>query len=178
MPHSRGRKQRRARDIERDIVALELSQLRAAHPGYNIRCGVLLLRADGRVLMVRENARCDYAGGIIGPPKGTAVAGDRDYRGVALRELFEETGIRAADVAPVGPEIVIVREYFRDVLFIFPFATRADDIAARADGREISECCWMSLAEIERAGASESTSVRRLFSCVRALMNECAEVAR
>ncbi|MGK5630128.1 NUDIX hydrolase [Streptomyces sp. URMC 123] len=55
---------------------------------------VLLLRDDGRVLLLRRAGEV-YASGLLVPPSGHLEAGE-DVRSAAARELFEETGVEVA----------------------------------------------------------------------------------
>jgi 8-oxo-dGTP pyrophosphatase MutT (NUDIX family) len=63
----------------------------------HVTAGALLLRPDGRILLVEHKALGTWLF-----PGGHLEEGDDTLMGAALRELAEETGIEPALVAPAG----------------------------------------------------------------------------
>ena len=60
-------------------------------------CGVVLFR--GKILLLYKNFKNKYEGWVL--PKGTVESGE-EFKDTALREVFEETGVRASIVKYVG----------------------------------------------------------------------------
>ena len=59
--------------------------------------GVVLFR--GKILLLYKNFKNKYEGWVL--PKGTVESGE-EFKDTALREVFEETGVRASIVKYVG----------------------------------------------------------------------------
>ena len=59
--------------------------------------GVVLFR--GKILLLYKNFKNKYEGCVL--PKGTVESGE-EFKDTALREVFEETGVRASIVKYVG----------------------------------------------------------------------------
>lgn len=59
--------------------------------------GVVLFR--GKILLLYKNYKNKYEGWVL--PKGTVETGE-EFQDTALREVFEETGVRASIVKYVG----------------------------------------------------------------------------
>ena len=59
--------------------------------------GVVLFR--GKILLLYKNFKNKYVGWVL--PKGTVESGE-EFKDTALREVFEETGVRASIVKYVG----------------------------------------------------------------------------
>ena len=59
--------------------------------------GVVLFR--GKILLLYKNFKNKYEGWVL--PKGTVDSGE-EFKDTALREVFEETGVRASIVKYVG----------------------------------------------------------------------------
>ena len=59
--------------------------------------GVVLFR--GEILLLYKNFKNKYEGWVL--PKGTVESGE-EFKDTALREVFEETGVRASIVKYVG----------------------------------------------------------------------------
>ena len=59
--------------------------------------GVVLFR--GKILLLYKNLKNKYEGWVL--PKGTVESGE-EFKDTALREVFEETGVRASIVKYVG----------------------------------------------------------------------------
>jgi 8-oxo-dGTP pyrophosphatase MutT (NUDIX family) len=156
------------RDINTDASHMTLDQLRAHYPRYKIRCGVALVRADERILFVKEKARGDFAGGFYGFPKGCAEANEHDFETVALRELREETGIilNMRDIEGT-PRMITYHKYFHEIFIVF--LTSSDDAIAVPDRREISECVWMSLDEIKKSTLPMSAFTKSIIGCINTL---------
>lgn len=132
---------------------------RAAHATpYRVRCGIILVRRDtGSLLVVREKPRADFVGNIIGIPKGALLNIDRDFFACASRELREETGIDLAKVphSRVSARFVFNNRFFRDVLFAFVvLIDSARGLHLKPDEREISECMWFTLRDLEQNRAT------------------------
>lgn len=137
-------------NVKDDAVMMDMAALRRRYPSFNIRCGIIpIRRSDGRMLIVKEKPRGDFAGNVYGPPKGSIRRCDRDFLAAACRELREETGIiipRGSQLAPY--EYIFLHKHFREILYLF-LVLVDDDIVIRPDGTEISECCWMSLEDLK-----------------------------
>ena len=59
--------------------------------------GVVIFR--GKILLLYKNFKNKYEGWVL--PKGTVESGE-EFKDTALREVFEETGVRASIVKYVG----------------------------------------------------------------------------
>ena len=59
--------------------------------------GVVIFR--GKILLLYKNSRNKYEGWVL--PKGTVESGE-EYRETAIREVKEETGVKAAIIKYVG----------------------------------------------------------------------------
>jgi 8-oxo-dGTP pyrophosphatase MutT (NUDIX family) len=156
--------------LANDVLSLDLKNLSREYPNFNIRCGVILICEEtGKVLTVREKARQDFTGNVLGVPKGSVKRCDRDYLSAALRELREETGIVLRDAKIAGPEFIMFNHHFREIMFLFPITTSAI-IEPTPDAREISECCWMSIEEFKNDQSCKSSYTQRLIANLYSLM--------
>ena len=61
-------------------------------------CGCVVL-FRGKILLLYKNFKNKYEGWVL--PKGTVESGE-EFKDTALREVFEETGVRASIVKYVG----------------------------------------------------------------------------
>ena len=59
--------------------------------------GVVIFR--GKILLLYKNYRNKYEGWVL--PKGTVEAGE-EYKDTAIREVLEESGVRASIIKYVG----------------------------------------------------------------------------
>lgn len=85
-------------------------------PTLRVGARLLLLDADGRVLLIHE--RYDDDGNTHWLTPGGGVEGDEDLRVAAVREAFEETGIEV-ELAADAPEVLTTRRLWnwRDLHF-------------------------------------------------------------
>lgn len=119
----------------------------------HVTAGALLLRADGRVLLVEHKALGTWLF-----PGGHLEEDDETLMRAALRELAEETGIDPGLVTPVSPVPLHIdihpipanpakdepdHQHF-DVRFLF--RTDADVTALQAE--EVLDHCWQSADRI------------------------------
>lgn len=97
----------------------------------------------GRLLLLRQPPGLGWS-----LPAGLLARGERPIEG-AVRELFEETGIRleVGDLAPAVPNAV-VHHRGRWVDMVFEAAVSADDAALVVDGAEVLEAAWHHLDKL------------------------------
>jgi len=105
----------------------------------------LVPRSDGaHVLLTRRTDMLRHHAGQVSFPGGRVEAGDRDAVATALRETFEEVGIQAAQLTPLGyldPFTTITG--FRVLPVV---ATIASDYVARPDPSEVAAVFEVPLA--------------------------------
>lgn len=166
---------RASSSLRAELDSLSIRALKTRFPGFNIRCGVLLIRAeDGRMLMVTEKPRDDFVGNLIGPPKGSIQRSDRNCADTACRELFEETGINITAQSLSQSYFIFHHPYFREMLIVF-IAIMSNAPEPQPDGVEISECAWLSIDELKNKD-NMSAYTQRLINCLYTLcLSDCDE---
>ncbi|MHA6326037.1 NUDIX domain-containing protein [Roseivivax sp. CAU 1753] len=122
----------------------------------------VVIRA-GRVLLVRRRNRPDA--GLWGYPGGKCEPGE-PAAAAALRELTEETGLRAARATPLGV-LHVIRPYAVYRLDAFVCAHATGDVQAADDAEEAG---WFGIADVIAARLMMSRDVDRL--CLRALARD------
>lgn len=148
---------KRSKEIEDDVRWLDYATFRKKYRNYEVRCGILLIRAeDSKVLVVKERPRRSFRGNVYGPPKGHINASDHSFMQAALRELREETGICLDPPASSESEIVLYHTYFNEMLILFPTIV-SNPPEPCPDYQEISECRWMTLEELANSRISNAT---------------------
>ena len=65
--------------------------------------GVVIFR--GKILLLYKNFKNRYEGWVM--PKGTVEAGEKHVE-TALREVFEETGVKAAVIRYIGKKRIFI----------------------------------------------------------------------
>lgn len=110
--------------------------IRLSHGTFTVSAAVVVLNAEGRVLILRHLLRPEGGWGL---PGGFIDSGEQPSDGVR-RELKEETGIELEDL-----RMLRVRTIGRHVEMIF--AARSND-DARIMSREIAELGWYTLTEL------------------------------
>lgn len=68
---------------------------------FHLVCDIIVRHADGDYLIMQRDARKHYGGMWEATTGGSALAGESPLQ-CAMRELFEETGIRANTLIEVG----------------------------------------------------------------------------
>jgi len=113
------------------------------HPG---AAAIVPIGDDGRVLLIRQY-RYAAGGFLLEIPAGTRNAGEL-ARDCALRELTEETGVRAGELIDLG-EVVPVPGYSTERIHLFA-ARRLERAAQALDPDELIEVQPVAFAEIGR----------------------------
>ena len=115
--------------------------------------GAIVIRNDGRILAVQ---RMD-TGAWVTP--GGVVEPHESIRDAAVREVYEETGIRV----DLGPLVGIYQNLSTDVVS-FMFSARAADDAATRASEETTHVRWLTLREAaELMSQAFATRVRDAF---------------
>jgi 8-oxo-dGTP pyrophosphatase MutT (NUDIX family) len=99
--------------------------------------GIICVSSDDRILLVRGRES-----GIWSLPKGHIVGGELPHE-CALRELFEETGLRLESLKYQSVRKLYVGEYFI-------YNVDMESLPKIQDTREISEAGWYSIEELQR----------------------------
>ncbi len=114
-------------------------------------CGTITIK-DHKVLMVLQNL------GHTSFPKGHVEAGETEEE-TALRETFEETGIRVK-IVDNSPRYTIsypVRDTIKDVIFFL--AEVEDDSKANPQESEINKIMWVDIDKVRDALTHENIKV-------------------
>lgn len=156
---------------------LSVKSIRKQFPRFNIRCGVLVIRAeDGKLLMVTEKPREDFGGNVIGPPKGSLKYYDKSCADAACRELYEETGFNISAQSLLDSYFVFHHPYYREMMIIF-IAVVLNAPDPKPDGVEISECSWLSIDELKNK-TNMSAYTWRLVNCLYTLcLSDCEDLS-
>jgi 8-oxo-dGTP pyrophosphatase MutT (NUDIX family) len=114
----------------------------------SLAASILVLRppdADAEVLVVRRKPGLRFLGGYWVFPGGSVDPSDASLYAAAARELFEETGLRIADVDRIWPWARWITPSTAKRRFdTHFFLTRApDDQQARQDNLEIDSLRWI-----------------------------------
>lgn len=111
------------------------------------RCvvGVVCVRKDGRVLMVKSNR--GFTKGMWNIPGGFLEYGEHP-EDAAGREVLEETGVRLK----LGPLIGVYKERFASPYFMYGFMYEATPVSEtiKVDATEIEAATWMGPEEAVR----------------------------
>ena len=105
----------------------------------------LVERSEGtQVLLTRRTDALRHHAGQVSFPGGRLEASDADAVAAAMRETFEEVGIPASQIAPVGYlDVFTTITGFRVLPVV---ATIASDYVARPDSNEVAEVFEVPLA--------------------------------
>ncbi|MEU1972735.1 NUDIX hydrolase [Microbacterium sp. NPDC019599] len=111
---------------------------------FHVIAAVCVVREDGLVLITRRAAVKDY------PltwefPAGSALEGETS-RQAAVRELAEETGLRAEEEALVPVGRVVEAEALLDLYVVRGLG----DLTLSLDPEEVADSTWVPLAEVFR----------------------------
>ena len=133
------------RDELRDILPVGLAPVPAA-----VLLGVVVREAGPRVLLTLRTGDLRHHAGQVSFPGGRLEAGDEGPLGAATREAWEEIGLPAAAVDPLGyldPMLTITG--FR----VVPVVARIDPaFEPRPDPREVAELFEVPFADLVAPG--------------------------
>ncbi len=108
-------------------------------------------RAEDSVLLLRRTERADDPwSGHWSLPGGGCEPGDTDAIETALRELYEETGIRLSrEALNCTLPLAHARSRTGPSIPVAPFVFEVEhEIAVSLDAREAVEACWIPLARL------------------------------
>lgn len=139
--------------VMRDILCGKPpAQIAHYHQQYVIRAGVLVIDTRiNKILIVNERAHAEFPGGIISIPKGTyCAAQDKTYLDIALRELYEETGITLQEnvdrICPTAE--IMINPRTMEITLVYIVLVSRDITPVIRDSIEIDSCAFMSIDEI------------------------------
>ena len=117
---------------------------------------VFLFNAQGEMLIQKRSADRANSPSLLDCSVSEHVKAGEGYREAAVRGLSEEMGVEDIELKPVGK---IKMEYGpNDNEISFIYEGRVDPARVKFDPVEISEVCYMSLAEI-RAGITNEKAL-------------------
>lgn len=132
---------------------VRLRLVRLATPTYTLGAVVLVRDDSGRLLLIRQPPGRGWSlpGGLLG-------RGERPVDG-ARRELYEETGIHAPDLAPAIPNAIVHTDgRWVDLVFEGSVPSSVDLVV---DGAEVLEAAWYPLDALPTLTAATA----RLLEC-------------
>ncbi len=134
---------------------------------YHLVSDIILEHTDGTYLIMQRDPALEYGGMWEATAGGSALAGETAEE-CALRELYEETGIRAdgAEEYTTG-----ISEEFRCIFAEFRAVTDCDKNSVRLQPSETVSFRWVTkqeLGEIRNSGLL----TERSCSCIRNLLGK------
>jgi ADP-ribose pyrophosphatase YjhB (NUDIX family) len=145
----------------------------AVHRVEETSAGGFVLDRRGRQPQAALIARRDRRGRLIWSlPKGHVEAGETP-EDAAVREVFEETGIRGSIVASLGTiDFWFMAENQRIHKTVHHYLLDAEDLVLSDADAEVAEVAWVPLDEV--AGRLRYADERRLLDRVRAALADPA----
>lgn len=106
---------------------------------FHLVCDIIVRHADGDYLIMQRDARKHYGGMWEATAGGSALAGESPLQ-CAMRELFEETGIRANTLTEVGR---VVDENYHSAYVEYLCVTDCDKDSVKLQEGETSDFRWV-----------------------------------
>lgn len=162
-------------DAQRNIIgtttryaALHEDSLRG---GYHLVVHIWVLRSDGRLLLTRRAPEKEAWAGYWENPGGAALRGE-DSLTAAVRELEEETGIRARPEELRLLEAHVEKTGIYDGYALF---RRAPVEAIRLQPGETSAARWVTLGELDRLAEEKKLAgpIARRYRKLRGAIAGC-----
>lgn len=106
---------------------------------FHLVCDIIVRHTDGDYLIMQRDARKHYGGMWEATAGGSALAGESPLQ-CAMRELFEETGIRANTLTEVGR---VVDENYHSAYVEYLYVTGCDKDSVKLQDGETSDFRWV-----------------------------------
>jgi len=121
---------------------------------YHLVCHILVRHTDGTYLLMQRDMRKPYPGMWEATAGGSALKGEDPY-GCALRELLEETGIKAGSLEELGRR---VSDKTRSVYVDYLCVTDSDKDSILLQEGETIAYKWARAKEIQAMSSDEFLS--------------------
>ena len=106
---------------------------------YHLVCDIIVQHADGEYLLMQRDARKHYGGMWEATAGGSALKGESPLQ-CAVRELFEETGIRSDTLTEVGR---VVDDEYHSAYVEYLCITDCDKSSVVLQEGETSDYRWV-----------------------------------
>ena len=106
---------------------------------YHLVCDIIVQHADGEYLIMQRDARKHYGGMWEATAGGSALKGESPLQ-CAVRELYEETGIRSDTLTEVGR---VVDDEYHSAYVEYLCITDCDKISVVLQEGETSDYRWV-----------------------------------
>ena len=109
---------------------------------YHLVADILVIHKDGTFLLTKRDPRKDFLPGYWEPGAGGAAQQGEDPYECAVRELFEETGLKADSMELVGR---YVSEYYHSLYYSYVATVSADKDSVVLQEGETTEYKWVDV---------------------------------